>query len=226
MSQTKVFLIARMTGIVTELEHLLGLYDIQTQQVESWDQAQSLIAADRPSLIVIDCPGLGVDMLALCQEVRSRYSGLMVLISDGGDEQLHILALSLGADISLSQDSGAPLIAAQIKALVRRFAPSDSEKVLTFGGLTVDAKRRDVFITGQAAQLSTLEFNLFWTLVNNAGCVVSRETIHHELYNSTYNGYDRGVDLSISRIRQKIGDDPNLPRYLKTVRGVGYQFVA
>ncbi|MCF6180322.1 MAG: helix-turn-helix domain-containing protein, partial [Geopsychrobacter sp.] len=70
-----------------------------------------------------------------------------------------------------------------------------------------------------------IEFQLFWSLAQKAGCVVSRDDIHLDLYNAAYNGYDRNIDLYISRIRQKIGDDPSLPRYLKTVRGVGYMFV-
>ena len=114
---------------------------------------------------------------------------------------------------------------ANVKALLRRFAPAKPPSAVTFGKLIVDANRRDVFVAGRAVQLSTIEFQLVWYLAQSPGCVVTRDEISLELYHTAYNGYDRNIDLYVSRIRQKIGDDPTAPRYLKTVRGVGYQFV-
>ncbi|MGB3211742.1 MAG: response regulator transcription factor [Desulforhopalus sp.] len=141
-------------------------------------------------------------------------------------ESIHFqtLALSLGADASLISSGGAQLAAANIQALLRRFLPKASQQLL-FGSLIINKGKREVFVSGKAASLSTLEFQLLGSLAQRAGCVVSRDEIHKEIYNTDYNGYDRGIDLCISRIRQKIGDPPNTPRYLKTVRGVGYQFV-
>jgi hypothetical protein len=130
-------------------------------------------------------------------------------------------SLSLHSEAS----AGAPLVAANIKALLRRFAPAGPSSVLTFGELIVNANRRDVFVAGRAVRLSTIEFQLFWCLCRKPGLVVTRDEISLEIYHAAYNGYDRNIDLYVSRIRQKIGDDPTLPRYLKTVRGVGYQFV-
>ena len=132
---------------------------------------------------------------------------------------------NLGADAFLPRKVGSLLVAANIRALLRRFAPARPPSVLTFGRLTVNANRRAAFIAGQAAQLSTIEFQLFWSLAQKPGCVVTRDEIYRELYNADYKGYDRKIDLYISRIRQKIGDDSTSPRHLKTVRGVGYQFV-
>jgi two-component system response regulator RstA len=225
MNQTKVLLIARSTEIYLNLKHLLGQDDIQICHVERWAGKLLLSETDRPHLVVLDCTGTSVDGLTVCQKIRKRYSGLLVLVSEYGDEQFHILALSLGADASLSVTAGAPLVAANVKALLRRFAPAIPRSVRTFGELTVDANRRDVFIAGQAVQLSTIEFQLFWFFSQKPGCVVTRDEIFLELYHTTYNGYDRNIDLYVSRIRQKIGDDPAASRYLKTVRGVGYQFV-
>ncbi len=200
--------------------------NIRLCQVERWQQAQVAIDADHPQLILLDAPGAGVIGLTACREIRSHYQGLLMLLSSDCDEHLHSLALSMGVDASFSGATSLKLVAAQMKALLRRFAPSEPPAVQTFGKLTIDANKRDVFVAEQAAQLSTIEFNLFWTLVKHAGTVVSRDDIHRDLYNSPYNGYDRGIDIYISRIRQKIGDDPVMPRYLKTVRGAGYQFVA
>ncbi len=121
--------------------------------------------------------------------------------------------------------AGAPLLAAKAGRLLRRFGPPSPEAVLTFGNLTVDANRRDAFVASQAAQLSTIEFQLIWYLAQKPGCVVTRDEIYQELHSAAYNGYDRRIDVYMSRIRQKIGDDPASPSYLKTVRGVGYQLM-
>ena len=82
-----------------------------------------------------------------------------------------------------------------------------------------------MIVKGRDAMLTTLEYDIFSYLVKNAGRVVSRNDVHVELYNSEHNGYDRSIDIYISRIRQKIGDHSAPPKYLKTNRGTGYLFV-
>jgi DNA-binding response OmpR family regulator len=149
----------------------------------------------------------------------------MILISCQNDAEYHTLALGLGADASLSAEHGTSLIAANVQAMLRRCEALHPAKKLTFGQLTIDSSKREAFIAGEAVSLSTIEFQLIWLLARRQGSVVSREEIHLELYKKAYNGYDRSIDLYISRIRQKIGDDPNSSRYVKTVRGVGYQFI-
>lgn len=225
MGRTTVLLITGADQFYSALKRLLGQDGILSRKALQWDDACLPSNADPPHMIVLDCPGSGVDGLSICQEIRSRYSGLLVLVAEGADERFHILALDLGADASFPRTAGAPLLTANIKALLRRFAPATPPPVMNFGRLAVDANRRDVFVAGQAAQLSTTEFQLIWSLAQQPGCVVSRDDIFRELYGSVYNGFDRSIDVYISRIRQKIGDDPSNPCYLKTVRGVGYQFV-
>jgi len=225
MSRTTVLLITGTTEIYSDFKHILERDHILIRQIDRWEGKHSPSETDDPHLIVLHCPGSGVDGLAVCQEIRARYSGLLVLVSEYGDEQFHVLALGLGADASLSASAGAPLVAANIKALLRRFAPAGPSSVLTFGELIVNANKRDVFVAGRAVRLSTIEFQLFWCLCQKPGLVVTRDEISLEIYHAAYNGYDRNIDLYVSRIRQKIGDDPTFPRYLKTVRGVGYQFV-
>lgn len=226
MNQTTVLLISHRSDIIEDVKLRLEEDDIRTCQADCWERAQAVISADLPQLVVIDSPGPSVVGIAVCREIRSCYKGLLVVLSDDADERTHTLCMSMGADLSFSSNLSSPLLTAHIKALLRRFAPPEPLAVQTFGHLTVDANKRDVFVAEQPAQLSTIEFNLFWALVKKAGCVVSRDDIHQYLYNSSYNGYDRGIDNYISRIRHKIGDDPIMPRYLKTVRGAGYKFVA
>jgi two-component system response regulator RstA len=225
MDQTTVLLIGEATPSHAALNRLLEQENILLRQAVRWDDVCVPAETAPPHMIVLDRPGSGVDGLSVCQEIRLRYAGLLVVVSDTSDERFPVLALDLGADAAFPGTAGAQWIAAAIKALLRRFAPVDPSPVMDFGRLTVDANRRDVFVAGKAAHLSTLEFQLLWSLASKAGCVVSRDEIHRELYNGAYNGYDRSIDVHVSRIRQKIGDQPASSSYLKTVRGIGYQFV-
>ena len=176
-------------------------------------------------MIVLICSSQELNDLNLCRNIKEIYHGLLLVITEPGNRDFQLLALDLGADAFLTIRDGAPLIAASIKALLRRFIPEESITHLHFGELTIDRKKRDAFISDKPVYLSTIEFILLWLLAGQAGCVVSREEIHKDIYQEMYNGYDRNIDLYISRIRQKIGDNPSSPRYLKTVRGVGYQFI-
>jgi DNA-binding response OmpR family regulator len=225
MSGAAVLIIGGEGKFYLDLEQHLAMDDMVVNRVEHFQQTTNIFVLYQPHMVVLDCPTEGISCLTYCQEIRTFFSGLLLLVSEREDSNFHKLALDLGADSSMACDDGVPLIAALIKALIRRFVPLKPEQQLTFGNLTIDAQRRDVFIGGQALALSTIEFQLFWCLAKKAGCVVSRQELHKEMYNTAYNGYDRSIDLYISRIRQKIGNYPASAICLKTVRGVGYQFI-
>ncbi|BCR06314.1 DNA-binding response regulator [Desulfuromonas versatilis] len=189
------------------------------------EQVMYALEKEQPQLVLLDGHAEGIAVLAACRELRASYQGLLVCVMEGSAVHLRLLALSLGADLALPSSEAGHLIAAQIKALLRRFGTRHPSTLYRFGELLIDAGRRDAYVAGRAAELSTVEFDLLWALVLRAGVVVSREELYAELNHAPYNGYDRGVDMHVSRIRRKIGDDPLRPVLLKTVRGVGYQFV-
>ena len=93
------------------------------------------------------------------------------------------------------------------------------------GKLFLDAARREVFLVGVPVDLTKVQFNLLWYLAKRSGLVVPRKELYEALFQQKYNGFDRSVDVYISRIRNQLGEDPESPSYLKTVRGVGYLFV-
>lgn len=225
MSITTVLYITIQEGSHSELQEQLAKDDILVRHVTKSAELAPSLEANLPTLIVINCMEQSTHELALCQKARDLYAGPLVILSKQDNEQFSLLALSLGADIALPASNSIALTAANIRSLLRRFKTERVQRVLQFGDLTVDAQMRDVFVTDQQAHLSTIEFEVIWYLARKSGCVVTRDEIHQELYNVAYNGYDRNIDLYVSRIRQKIGDDPVVPRYLKTVRGAGYQFV-
>ncbi|WP_169309270.1 response regulator transcription factor [Desulforhopalus sp. IMCC35007] len=225
MNKVNILFLGDESKYYQDLRQVLTANGMEVTRVDSITKEDEILTSVSPHLVIVYSPQEGVGGLAFCQELRSFYSGLMVLVSCQKDTEFHTLALGLGADASLSAEQGTSFIAANIHAMLRRCEALNPTKKLTFGHLTIDSSKRDAYVGDEAASLSTIEFQLIWLLARRQGSVVSREDIHRELYKTGYNGYDRSIDLYISRIRQKIGDDPNSSRYVKTVRGLGYQFI-
>ena len=118
------------------------------------------------------------------------------------------------------------LLLARIQALLRRSEPAEGKRSdLVFGALRIDNRLREAWLGEQPIELTGAEFDLLWLLASNAGRVLSREQIFTALRGVGYDGQDRSIDVRISRIRPKIGDDPVHPRLIKTLRSKGYLFV-
>lgn len=137
----------------------------------------------------------------------------------------------MGADDYVCKPVRPRVLLARIRALLRRHegsetpAPSERRR-LQFGQLVIDSAMREAWLGEQSIELTSAEFDLLWLLTANAGRILSREEIFNALRGIEYDGQDRSIDVRISRIRPKIGDDPMHPRLIKTVRSKGYLFVA
>lgn len=225
MKQYTVVFITSKINFYKELKDQLERGNILVKRLRTFQVDPAFFKSDQPHMIVLICNSKEINELNTYRCIKDNFRGLVIVINEPENRGFQLLALDLGADASMTVRDGIPLIAASMKALLRRFIPEESMTHLHFGELTIDRRKRDAFILNKPVYLSTIEFTLLWALARQAGCVVSREEIHKDIYHEMYNGYDRNIDLYISRIRQKIGDDPYFPRYLKTVRGVGYQFV-
>jgi two-component system response regulator RstA len=139
----------------------------------------------------------------------------------------------MGADDYVAKPVRPRVLLARIRALLRRVtdgpdeevAVSGSENRLTFGNLVVDSAMREAWLEGQSIDLTSAEFDLLWLLSSSAGKVLTREEIFNQLRGIEYDGQDRSIDVRVSRIRPKVGDDPMNPKRIKTVRSKGYLFV-
>lgn len=224
MRSTKLLFISDNQEMFTILKQHFSDLVFEVDCFPASNEAITELNNVQPEMILLDCAEEGVHELTLCQKIRNLFAGPLVLMSPQKKEQFTLLALQLGADVSLPNHSNVLLTAANITALLNRLC-SSSLSILEFDELTIDAVKRDAFISGEGVNLSTVEFDLLWLLSKKAGQVVSREFIHRQLYNTSYNGYDRNIDLYVSRIRKKIADDPLSPKFLRTVRNTGYQFM-
>ncbi|MCW1248281.1 winged helix-turn-helix domain-containing protein, partial [Pseudomonas sp. SAICEU22] len=180
-------------------------------------------------LVILDLMLPGEDGLSICRKVRERYDGPILMLTARTDDSDQIQGLDLGADDYVCKPVRPRLLLARIQALLRRSEPEPAvpakQRRLEFGPLVVDDALREAWLLGNGIELTSAEFDLLWLLVSNAGRILSREEIFTALRGIGYDGQDRSIDVRISRIRPKIGDDPDHPRLIKTIRSKGYLFV-
>lgn len=191
------------------------------------------IKTEQPDLVVLDLMLPGEDGLAVCRIVRPYYKGPILMLTARTEDLDQVLGLEMGADDYVAKPVRPRVLLARIRALLRRVKEtpeespleSSSENRLTFGNLVVDNAMREAWLDGKSIDLTSAEFDLLWLLSSSAGRVLTREEIFHQLRGIEYDGQDRSIDVRVSRIRPKVGDDPMNPKRIKTVRSKGYLFV-
>ena len=191
-------------------------------------KAAARIVAEQPDLVILDLMLPGEDGLSICRKMRTQYNGVILMLTARSEDLDQVQGLDLGADDYVCKPVRPRLLLARINALLRRTevpATTGERQSLQFGPLRVDNTLREAWLGDNGIELTAAEFDLLWLLVSNAGRILSREEIFTSLRGVGYDGQDRSIDVRISRIRPKIGDDPDHPRMIKTVRSKGYLFV-
>ena len=217
----------KLAGLISEFLQQQGL---PVAHEANGAEAVQRILDTQPALVVLDLMLPGEDGLSICKRVREAgFARPILMLTARSEDQDHIHGLELGADDYVTKPVRPQVLLARIRALLRRSGEPESSGVssrLSFGGLVIDNDRREAWLTEDLIELTGAEFDLLWLLASNAGRILSREEIFVSLRGIEYDGQDRSIDVRISRIRPKIGDDPDLPRIIKTVRSKGYLFVA
>jgi two-component system OmpR family response regulator/two-component system response regulator RstA len=197
------------------------------------DTAEARILADDPDLVILDIMLPGKDGFEVCRSVRARYKGVILMLTARDEDLDQILGLELGADDYLAKPVQPRLLLARIKALLRRMPgppgaddhdQGDEPKELAFGNFHISQATRSTHLGDEAIDLTTAEFDLLWLLALHAGNILSRDDLLQQLRGIGFDGLDRSIDARISRLRRKLGDDPENPTRIKTVRGKGYLF--
>lgn len=182
----------------------------------------------QPDLVILDLMLPGEDGLSICRRARPDYAGPIMMLTARTDDMDQVLGLEMGADDYVPKPVQPRVLLARMRALMRRSEASDAnggEVRLTFNNLEIDSATREAWLEGERIDLTSAEFDLLWLLASHAGRVLTREEIFSQLRGIKYDGQDRSIDVRVSRIRPKIGDDPNQPHRIKTVRSKGYLFV-
>ncbi len=174
-------------------------------------------------LVILDVMMPGLDGFEVLREIRRDAAIPVIMLTARGEDLDRIVGLELGADDYLSKPFNPRELLARVKSVLRRTAaPREEDAALVAAGIRVDPARREASVDGAPIQLTTTEFDLLRVLVSSAGRVIPRERLMELARGEEYASFERSVDVHISHLRKKLGDDPRKPTRIKTVRGVGY----
>ncbi len=187
-------------------------------------QGLAMLDSDVFDAVLLDVMMPGIDGFEVCRRIRAKHTVPIVMLTAKGDETDRIVGLELGADDYLPKPFNPRELLARLRAVLRRARPSQSTEDgrLQLGELRLDLGAREATMGERRIDLTGLEFDLLVALVRRAGKVVPRDSLLSEAGRSDVTVSDRTVDVHVSHLRQKLGDDPRSPRLIKTVRGVGY----
>jgi len=180
-----------------------------------------------PDLVLLDIglpDGSGLDV---CRALRRRAEVPIIMLTARGSEADRVSGLELGADDYIVKPFSAREVIARVRAVLRRVSPEASangEEPITIGALSLDTARHEARLGGEPMELSRKEFELLRVLMERAGSVITRDALIEEVWDMNWFGSTKTLDVHVSGLRRKLDDDPKKPRYIHTVRGVGFRF--
>lgn len=213
-----------------QMARLLTQYEYTVEQVYDGEKACERIAITQPDVVILDLMLPGQDGFAVCRSVRPDFKGGILFLTASDDDIDHVTGLEMGADDFLVKPIHPRVLLAHIRVLQRKLsldgAPeAEQSRELTFGGLVVHTVTRQVTLNHDVIDLTPAEFDILVLLARNAERIVSRDVILKQLRGIEYDGFDRSVDVKVSALRKKLGDDSQRPVRIITVRAKGYLFV-
>jgi len=187
-------------------------------------EGRQRLRAEQPDLLILDVMLPDADGMELCRSVRAESDIPIVMLTARGDLPDRVLGLEFGADDYVPKPFEPRELVARVETLMRR-ARREPATRLKAGDLELDDETRRVSRGGREIELTSAEFELLRVLMESRGRALSREAILRRLRGREADAYDRSVDMLVSRVRGKLGDDSRSATLIKTIRGIGYQFV-
>jgi DNA-binding response OmpR family regulator len=191
-------------------------------------EAMELFEREGPALVLLDLGLPDRDGRDVCRDIRARSAVPVIILTARGEEVDRILGLELGADDYIVKPFSAREVAARIRAVLRRAAaaPAGKAQAIAIGDVTLDPNSHTATKRGEPLELTAREFDLLRMLMTNAGKALRREEIMDEVWDTNWFGSTKTLDVHVSWLRRKIEDDPANPRYITTIRRVGFRFAA
>jgi DNA-binding response OmpR family regulator len=204
------------------LASYLGDHGVMLEHAPDGRQGLDALGRGIFDAVLLDVMMPGMDGLEVCKQIRDRSRVPVIMLTAKGDETDRVVGLELGADDYVPKPFSPRELLARLRAVLRRSSPAGGEAPLSIGEVSVDLGTREVRVAGKLVELTGLEFDILAALARRPGRVVPRETLLDEAGRGDVTVSDRTVDVHVSHLRRKLGDDPRAPRLIKTVRGVGY----
>ena len=225
LGRRTVLVVEDEESITVPLREALAREGFDASVARTAGEALTLARELSPDVVLLDVmlpDGSGFDV---CRELRRDSRVPIIMVTARADEADRIVGLELGADDYVTKPFSAREVAARIRAVLRRSeaAPAPADEAIEVGGLRVDPARRTASLDGRPLDLSRKEFDVLALLAGEAGRVVTRERLLEEVWQTNWFGSSKTLDVHVSALRRKLGDGPATPRYLHTVRGVGFR---
>jgi two-component system alkaline phosphatase synthesis response regulator PhoP len=227
----KILVVDDEQSIVTLLEFNLQKAGFEVVKAADGPTAVQLAETEQPDLIILDIMLPGMDGMEVCKKLRMEKINTPILMLTAKDEEFDkILGLELGADDYMTKPFSPREVVARVKAILRRSGQQERETVtepeehcITIGQLVIYPEKYEVFFGGNRLELTPKEFELLQYMASHPGRVMTRDQLLNAVWNYDFVGDSRIVDVHISHLREKIEEDTKQPKYIKTVRGLGYK---
>lgn len=184
-----------------------------------------VLKKEMPDLVILDIMLPDMDGFEVCRSIRRDFTMPIIMLTARGEVSDRIVGLELGADDYLPKPFEPRELVARIQTILRRSQTDMKREFKRYGELTIDFTRRQVTIGEQPVDLTTAEFEILKIFVKRPGMALSRQQILDHLWDIKWDVENRSIDVLVSRLRQKLNDDPKNPRYIKTIWGAGYMFM-
>jgi DNA-binding response OmpR family regulator len=213
---------AKLNELVAEL---LRDFGFETQSATRPEEGLKKLREASPDLVILDVMLPGMNGFEVCKKIRETSAIPIIMLTARGELTDKVVGLELGADDYLPKPFEPRELIARIQTILRRTHGTNKNNARKFGRLKVDFPKHNVMLDEKVIDLTTIEFAALAFLVKNKGKVLNRDEILEELRGIECDAYNRSVDITISRLRHKLGDDPKRPDFIKTVFGTGYMFI-
>jgi DNA-binding response OmpR family regulator len=226
MMATRVLIVDDDERLTTLLTEYLDQFGLLVRAAATAEDGLRALKSDPPDILVLDVMLPDMDGFTVCRKIREGSQVPILMLTARGDVTDRVVGLELGADDYLPKPFEPRELVARIQAVLRRGTrPGAVETVTRIGALEVLWAAHGARLAGQMLALTAAEFELLGLLVRNRDRVLSRDRIMDETRGIDWAAYDRSIDVLVSRLRQKLGDDPKQPAFIQTVRGAGYRFI-
>lgn len=224
--KSKIFVIDDDEKLNVLLQNYLTNFGYQVISFTNPRLGLDKIKKELPDLVILDVMMPEMDGFTACKEIRKDFSVPVILLTARGDVTDRIVGLELGADDYLPKPFEPRELVARIQTILRRsLQTKGTQNVLRIDRFEIYPEKQIIKLDGKNLDLSTLEFEALYLLIRKRGNVISRDNFMDNLHGVDWSAFDRSIDILISRLRQKLNDDPKKPVFIKTIWGSGYKFI-
>ncbi|MCJ8295185.1 MAG: response regulator transcription factor [Colwellia sp.] len=221
-----ILLVEDDVRLASLIQQFLQANNFRVTVLHSGEQAPAFILAKQPDVVILDIMLPKLDGFSICRRVRKKFTKPILFLTAKDSDLDHVIGLEIGADDYIIKPVVPHVLLARINMVLRRTqnTKATEQDSLKIGQLSIDKKSRQVHLNKKHIELTSHEFELLWLLANNPDEPQSRDFIHQEMIGRDYDGFDRSVDVRVSRLRKKLADDTQKPYKIMTIWGKGYLF--